>query len=152
MGVKTAPESEDPYGEPFKFDPNFKGPIRKRSCTDVLCLILFILFLALWSFVGLVAFVKGDVKKVNKTALFTICPISRGFFFTIGSVSDRFLGAAMRPGSDGEQDVPDVFRLDSMPEPGHPHLGLPDPTGLRPEVSRGGLERVRPSIPRARNR
>ena len=67
MGIKTYPsENPDQYGQPYTYEPNFQGPVRKRSCTDVICLILFILFLALWSFVGLVAFAKGDVKKVSK--------------------------------------------------------------------------------------
>ncbi|KAI8778925.1 choline transporter protein 2 isoform X1 [Biomphalaria glabrata] len=34
------------YGEARPFDPNFKGPIKKRSCTDVVCCILFVIFLA----------------------------------------------------------------------------------------------------------
>lgn len=39
-------------GEPLRYDPDFNGPIRNRSCTDVLWLIVFILFLGVWGYVG----------------------------------------------------------------------------------------------------
>ena len=29
-------ESLEDYGEPLKFDPNFSGPIKKRTCTGIL--------------------------------------------------------------------------------------------------------------------
>lgn len=39
-------------GDPIKYDPDFQGPIHNRSCTDILWLILFLLFLGVWGFVG----------------------------------------------------------------------------------------------------
>lgn len=39
-------------GETLKHDINFKGPLSKRSCTDVLCLLIFIVFLGCWGFVA----------------------------------------------------------------------------------------------------
>lgn len=39
-------------GEALKYDKNFKGPLSKRSCTDVFCLLIFIVFLCSWGFVG----------------------------------------------------------------------------------------------------
>ena len=29
-------ENLEDYGEPLKFDPNFSGPIKKRTCTGIL--------------------------------------------------------------------------------------------------------------------
>ncbi|XP_054896789.1 choline transporter-like protein 2 isoform X2 [Poeciliopsis prolifica] len=51
-------------GESRKFDPNFKGPIRNRGCTDILCCLLFILFLFGYFAVGILAWSQGDPRKV----------------------------------------------------------------------------------------
>ncbi|XP_028309705.1 choline transporter-like protein 2 isoform X3 [Gouania willdenowi] len=56
------PESK--YGESRKFDPNFKGPIHNRGCTDILCCILFILALLGYFAVGILAWSQGDPRKV----------------------------------------------------------------------------------------
>ncbi|CAL8269684.1 choline transporter-like protein 2 isoform X3 [Gadus morhua] len=56
--------SDTKYGEARKFDANFKGPIHNRGCTDVLCCILFILFLFGYFAVGLLAWSQGDPRKV----------------------------------------------------------------------------------------
>ncbi|XP_078685907.1 choline transporter-like protein 2 isoform X1 [Branchiostoma floridae x Branchiostoma belcheri] len=53
---------EKKYGEPAKFDPEFKGPIDNRSCTDILCCLLFIVFIAGFLAVGILAWVHGDPK------------------------------------------------------------------------------------------
>lgn len=47
----------------LEYDPSFKGPLKHRSCTDVCCLILFILFLASWGFVAYFAYRNGDPEK-----------------------------------------------------------------------------------------
>uniref|UniRef100_A0A8C6NNM3 Choline transporter-like protein 2 n=1 Tax=Nothobranchius furzeri TaxID=105023 RepID=A0A8C6NNM3_NOTFU len=47
-----------------KFDPNFKGPIHNRSCTDILCCIIFIIALLGYFAVGILAWSQGDPKKV----------------------------------------------------------------------------------------
>ena len=40
----TAVDNEsEGYGNAYKFEPDFTGPVKKRSCTDVLCLSLFLL-------------------------------------------------------------------------------------------------------------
>ncbi|XP_033480064.1 choline transporter-like protein 2 isoform X1 [Epinephelus lanceolatus] len=58
-------KNPDPkYGESRKFDPNFKGPIHNRGCTDVLCCILFILALLGYFAVGIIAWSQGDPRKV----------------------------------------------------------------------------------------
>uniref|UniRef100_A0A8C6L1F3 Choline transporter-like protein n=1 Tax=Nothobranchius furzeri TaxID=105023 RepID=A0A8C6L1F3_NOTFU len=51
-------------GESRKFDPNFKGPIHNRSCTDILCCIIFIIALLGYFAVGILAWSQGDPKKV----------------------------------------------------------------------------------------
>ncbi|MEQ2241149.1 hypothetical protein ILYODFUR_022427 [Ilyodon furcidens] len=51
-------------GESRKFDPNFKGPMQNRSCTDILCCILFILALVGYCAVGVLAWSQGDPRKV----------------------------------------------------------------------------------------
>ncbi|KAL4647949.1 choline transporter-like protein 2 isoform X1 [Arapaima gigas] len=61
------PDEKNPsskFGEPRKFDPNFKGPIYNRSCTDVLCCILFVLALLGYFLVGILAWSQGDPRKV----------------------------------------------------------------------------------------
>ncbi|KAM8879149.1 choline transporter-like protein 2 isoform 2-T2 [Spinachia spinachia] len=54
----------DRQGETRKFDPNFKGPLHNRGCTDVLCCVLFILALLGYFAVGIVAWSQGDPRKV----------------------------------------------------------------------------------------
>ncbi len=40
----TAVDNEsEGYGNAYKFEPDFTGPVKKRSCTDVICLGLFFL-------------------------------------------------------------------------------------------------------------
>lgn len=52
------------YGEPRKFDPNFRGPIHNRNCTDVACCIIFILVIIGYIALGTVAWSLGDPRKV----------------------------------------------------------------------------------------
>ena len=73
MGNKTSTkveptnenEEEDEYGSPYKFEPDFTGPVKKRSCTDVLCLALFLLLFVVWGFVAYQGVAKGDINKVR---------------------------------------------------------------------------------------
>ncbi|XP_063226689.1 choline transporter-like 2 isoform X2 [Bacillus rossius redtenbacheri] len=59
--------SEDKdYGVPIKHDPDFRGPLKRRSCTDVICLLLFLVFLACWGFVAYLAFRNGDPSRLLK--------------------------------------------------------------------------------------
>ncbi|XP_058055526.1 choline transporter-like 2 isoform X3 [Anopheles bellator] len=50
--------------EPLKYDPDFKGPLSKRSCTDLPCLLLFLGFLAGWGFVAYYATQHGDLNRL----------------------------------------------------------------------------------------
>ena len=54
-----------PHGKPIQHDPNWEGPVKKRSCTDVICLLLFLVLLGAWGFVAFLAFQEGDVNKVK---------------------------------------------------------------------------------------
>ncbi|XP_078143714.1 choline transporter-like protein 5-A [Centroberyx gerrardi] len=50
--------------EPHKFDPSFRGPVRRRSCTDVLCCLIFIIVILAYVALGIVAWLHGDPRKV----------------------------------------------------------------------------------------
>ena len=58
-------DPDHPHGKPIKHDPNWEGPAKKRSCTDVIFLLLFLVLLAAWGFVAFLAFQEGDVSKVK---------------------------------------------------------------------------------------
>ncbi|XP_010774587.1 choline transporter-like protein 2 [Notothenia coriiceps] len=51
-------------GEPRKYDSSFKGPIQNRSCTDIVCCIIFIIALLGYFAVGILAWSQGDPRKV----------------------------------------------------------------------------------------
>ncbi|XP_050071888.1 choline transporter-like 2 [Anopheles maculipalpis] len=50
--------------EPLKYDPDFKGPLSKRSCTDLPCLFLFVTFLCAWGYVAYYAVQHGDLNRL----------------------------------------------------------------------------------------
>ncbi|XP_029355430.1 choline transporter-like protein 5-B isoform X3 [Echeneis naucrates] len=52
------------YGEPRKFDPNFRGPVQNRSCTDVVCCVIFVIVIFGYIALGTVAWIHGDPRKV----------------------------------------------------------------------------------------
>ncbi|XP_075943869.1 choline transporter-like protein 5-B isoform X1 [Anarhichas minor] len=52
------------YGEPRKYDPNFRGPVHNRSCTDVVCCVIFIVVILGYIALGTVAWIHGDPRKV----------------------------------------------------------------------------------------
>uniref|UniRef100_A0ABM5FHK6 Choline transporter-like protein n=1 Tax=Pogona vitticeps TaxID=103695 RepID=A0ABM5FHK6_9SAUR len=91
MGAKKRKDDEaastssspSPYGEKYKHDPSFRGPIQKRSCTDVICCVLFLAFIAGYIVVGILAWLYGDPRQV-------IYPRnSTGAYCGIGSNSDK---------------------------------------------------------------
>ncbi|XP_016999134.2 choline transporter-like 2 [Drosophila takahashii] len=58
-------DKETEYGKPLTYDKNFSGPRqRNRSCTDVPCLLLFVLFLGGWGFIAEFAVRKGDLQRL----------------------------------------------------------------------------------------
>uniref|UniRef100_A0A8C4PYP3 Choline transporter-like protein n=1 Tax=Eptatretus burgeri TaxID=7764 RepID=A0A8C4PYP3_EPTBU len=56
--------SASKYGPPCKFDSSFRGPVKKRGCTDIICCIFFLLFIVVYLFVGIVAWTHGDPRQV----------------------------------------------------------------------------------------
>lgn len=71
------------FGQPKAFDAAFRGPVDRRSCTDVLCLLLFILFIAAQVIVCGFAFANGDPRRL-------IAPVdSAGRMCGYGSMSAR---------------------------------------------------------------
>lgn len=48
------------FGERRHYDPAFSGPVKHRSCTDIVCLLLLVAFLAGWVAVGAFAYSRGD--------------------------------------------------------------------------------------------
>ncbi|XP_034055512.1 choline transporter-like protein 5-A [Gymnodraco acuticeps] len=52
------------YGEPHRFDASFRGPVRRRSCTDILCCLIFIIAILSYVALGIVAWLHGDPRKV----------------------------------------------------------------------------------------
>ncbi|CAH0699204.1 unnamed protein product [Spodoptera exigua] len=52
------------YGEPIRYDPDFNGPIHNRSCTDIFWLVLFILSLGGWGYVGYYGMTHGNIEKL----------------------------------------------------------------------------------------
>ncbi|XP_041368219.1 choline transporter-like protein 2 isoform X3 [Gigantopelta aegis] len=59
MGGKVGPVQN---GQPLTYDPSKKGPIKNRSCTDVLCCILFLAFVGGLVAVAFFAYTYGDPK------------------------------------------------------------------------------------------
>ncbi|KAM7135388.1 choline transporter-like protein 4 isoform 2-T2 [Molossus nigricans] len=62
MGGK--PDGDEAYGKPVKYDPSFRGPIKNRSCTDVICCVLFLVFILGYIVLGIVAWMYGDPRQV----------------------------------------------------------------------------------------
>ena len=68
---------EKDYGKPYRFLPyyelfyayifcsNADGEVieRRRSCTDILCFLIFVAFLVAWAGLGVFALSKGDISR-----------------------------------------------------------------------------------------
>ncbi|XP_063972715.1 choline transporter-like 2 [Diachasmimorpha longicaudata] len=50
--------------KPLEYDAEFEGPLRRRSCTDVPCLVIFLAFILSWVGLGIYAFSSGNVKTL----------------------------------------------------------------------------------------
>nr|XP_039269182.1 choline transporter-like protein 2 isoform X1 [Styela clava] len=53
-------DSDNKYGKAKTHDPSFDGPIHKRSCTDILCCLIFFIFILGFIVVGIFAWLNGD--------------------------------------------------------------------------------------------
>ncbi len=60
----TDQSTHNEFGHKFDYSPDFSGPVKNRSCTDVLCLALFLVMLGGWGFVAYIGFSQGDIEKV----------------------------------------------------------------------------------------
>ncbi|XP_015753847.1 PREDICTED: choline transporter-like protein 2 [Acropora digitifera] len=47
-----------------KYDPKFRGPIADRSCTDIICCLLFVAYIVGMIIVGIIAFKEGDPDRL----------------------------------------------------------------------------------------
>ncbi|XP_072530333.1 choline transporter-like protein 4 [Salminus brasiliensis] len=74
MGGKKKEEQESEYGTAAQYDPTFNGPIHNRSCTDIICCVLFMLVITGYMVVGILAWLYGDPRHVlyprNSTGMF----------------------------------------------------------------------------------
>jgi len=52
------------YGTPYFEEKGTFAIKRKRSCTDVICFLLFLVFLAGWGFIAFLAFKNGEISRV----------------------------------------------------------------------------------------
>ncbi|XP_059047504.1 choline transporter-like 2 isoform X2 [Achroia grisella] len=55
---------EKEYGKPIRYDPHFNGPTHNRSCTDIIWLIVFILYMGAWGYVGYYGKTHGDIETL----------------------------------------------------------------------------------------
>ncbi|EDO44245.1 predicted protein [Nematostella vectensis] len=51
-------------GKKRSHDPEFKGPIEDRSCTDIICCLIFVAYIVGMVVVGIVAFAEGDINRL----------------------------------------------------------------------------------------
>ncbi|CAK9295939.1 unnamed protein product [Gordionus sp. m RMFG-2023] len=59
------------HGSPYSYDPTFHGPIARRRFTDVICLILFLVFILFWVVLGIFGFLNGHPKRLLHPADYT---------------------------------------------------------------------------------
>ncbi|CAG9762843.1 unnamed protein product [Ceutorhynchus assimilis] len=60
MMARQVPEAEENLGHKIQYDPIFDGPLKRRSCTDVICLLFFLVFIVGWAAIGFWAVKEGD--------------------------------------------------------------------------------------------
>ncbi|XP_044757893.1 choline transporter-like 2 [Coccinella septempunctata] len=58
------PSIPEKYGQPIPHDPDFNGPLKYRSCTDVIFLMVFLIFIGCWTGIALFAYNNGDPSAV----------------------------------------------------------------------------------------
>ncbi|XP_076454507.1 choline transporter-like protein 2 [Babylonia areolata] len=64
-------DGERSFGKPREHDPKFKGPLAKRSCTDIICCIIFLVCVAGLAVCSILGYARGDpVKLVYPTDSF----------------------------------------------------------------------------------
>ncbi|XP_041370841.1 choline transporter-like protein 4 [Gigantopelta aegis] len=53
------------HGNPKQYDPNFKGPLKDRSCTDIICCVFFLVFLVGMAGCSFFGYALGDPKRLT---------------------------------------------------------------------------------------
>ena len=48
---------------------NWNGNLKKHNYTDVICLIIFLIFLIVWAVVGVISILQGDINKVGNSSI-----------------------------------------------------------------------------------
>jgi choline transporter-like protein 2/4/5 len=67
----------------LKYDPTFKGPIKDRSCTDIICCFLFIIFIVGMVAVSIVGYARGQPYRL-------VYPTdSQGSICGVGKLKDK---------------------------------------------------------------
>ena len=60
--VEAVPQHEAPA-------VHWDGNLKKHKYTDIVCLIIFIVFLVVWAVVGVISILQGDITKVLRQIL-----------------------------------------------------------------------------------
>ena len=96
---------------------NWDGAMAKHSCTDIPCLILFVVFLLGWGGVGIYAMMNGNIDtvicklKVLRFIRYFLFPIilNRLSFYLefnfAGSLSSRYVRKNLRNWCHGEEEI-----------------------------------------------
>ena len=58
-------ENDKTQTEPYKFEVDWSGPVKKRKCTDILCFLLILVCWIVWGVVAYLALSKGDINRVS---------------------------------------------------------------------------------------
>uniref|UniRef100_A0A671Q5Q4 Choline transporter-like protein n=1 Tax=Sinocyclocheilus anshuiensis TaxID=1608454 RepID=A0A671Q5Q4_9TELE len=119
MGRKKQEEEQNnpEYGEPAQFDPTFTGPIHNRSCTDIICCVLFMVVIAGYMVVGILAWLYGDPRHVlyprNSTGMFFVLEKDKPnvMYFDIikCATATNIMAAALQGLQCPTTQVPDLF-------------------------------------------
>ena len=118
------------YGESYQYDDN--NPIvKKRSCTDVLCILLFVAFLGGWGVVAFFGMKDGDITKViyptnSKVRSDRRCPAH----------TCDVVGRGLWAGRHGGQEALDDIRPHSVSQRRRHGYRVSDSTGLCRQMSR----------------
>ena len=57
-------DKTEKYGKRRNYNPNFKGPVKSRGCTDVICLLILVGFSVLLLCIGVIALQSGNPKTL----------------------------------------------------------------------------------------
>ncbi|KAI4460117.1 choline transporter-like (slc family 44) [Holotrichia oblita] len=85
-------------GEPIRYDPDFHGPLKNRSCTDVICLFIFIVFVGCWAGIGIYG---NDLLFI---VCVDACPTT-SYYYTGGPVDDLICVDGVRKSTDNAETL-----------------------------------------------